>query len=397
MAPDRRHPDSPMRPRRTGARFAGASLLLLSCLTAASGQTWSLHGQASGWLTSNPERDPFLQAGLRYIPELSVVGDIGGGLAADLDASFNGSAAGHFARYERAEFDGSVKPYRAWLRVASQKLEIRAGLQKINFGSATLFRPLMWFDRVDPRDPLQLTDGVVGALARYYLLDNTNIWLWGLYGNDAEKGWESAPTGRHTVEFGGRFQRPFLGGEAGLSYHHRRADISAADTLPADAAGGPVPEDRFGLDGKWDIGAGVWLEAVLTRRQADLPAMRYQRQWTLGADYTFDVGSGLTALAEFFRSETPKEAFNARADGISFSALSLAYPLGIVDRVSAILYLDWTDHDWYRLLSWQRTYDNWVIYILGFWNPDTVRISPAQSGDTAFAGTGFQLVIVFNH
>jgi len=54
-------------------------------------------------------------------------------------------------------------------------------LQKINFGSATLFRLLMWFDRIDPRDPLKLTDGVYGLLLRYYFHNNTNIWLWGLY------------------------------------------------------------------------------------------------------------------------------------------------------------------------------------------------------------------------
>ena len=65
----------------------------------------------------------------------------------------------------------------------NNKLHIEPGLQKINFGSATMLRPLMWFDQVDPRDPLQLTDGVWGVLGRYYFLNNANIWLWGLYGN----------------------------------------------------------------------------------------------------------------------------------------------------------------------------------------------------------------------
>lgn len=50
--------------------------------------------------------------------------------------------------------------------------ELRLGLQKINFGSAQLFRPLMWFDKMDPRDPLQMTDGVWGALYRYYFRNN---------------------------------------------------------------------------------------------------------------------------------------------------------------------------------------------------------------------------------
>jgi len=55
-----------------------------------------------------------------------------------------------------------------WIRLSTKQFELRAGLQKINFGSATLLRPLMWFDKIDPRDPLQLTDGVYALLARYY-------------------------------------------------------------------------------------------------------------------------------------------------------------------------------------------------------------------------------------
>ena len=51
-------------------------------------------------------------------------------------------------------------PTAAWLRLSTSRFEARVGLQKINFGSATLFRPLMWFDSLDPRDPLQITDGV---------------------------------------------------------------------------------------------------------------------------------------------------------------------------------------------------------------------------------------------
>lgn len=93
------------------------------------------------------------QAGLRYIPELSIGSKIDSGLAADLDLSFNSYAVGSFAKNQHAEYEGKVKPYRAWIRISSNTFEVRAGLQKMNFGSATLFRPLMWFDRVDPQIP----------------------------------------------------------------------------------------------------------------------------------------------------------------------------------------------------------------------------------------------------
>jgi hypothetical protein len=365
-------------------------------LAAAQGQTWSLHGQASGWLLSNPEPSPLSQFGFRYIPEFSIGERIDSSISADMDISLNSYAFGIFAKNEHSKYEKDIKPYRAWLRLASNTFEVRAGLQKINFGSATLFRPLMWFDRIDPRDPLQLTDGVDGLLARYYFLDNTNIWLWGLYGNDKIKGLEITPTKKSSIEYGGRFQLPFLNGEAGFSYHHRNTDISGINTLLGTTQDASIPENRFGVDGKLDIGIGVWFEAVLIHEETDVPILKYQRQWTLGADYTFDVGNGFTALTEFFRSENPNDAFS-QANGISFSALSMNYPLGLIDRLSAILYFNWTNHEWYRLVTWQKTYDNWIFYLLGFWNPKIFQLYQTQTISNTFAGTGIQFMVVFNH
>ena len=42
--------------------------------------------------------------------------------------------------------------------------------QKMNFGSAIILRCLTWFNSIDPRDPLQATDGKTGPLLRYYFL-----------------------------------------------------------------------------------------------------------------------------------------------------------------------------------------------------------------------------------
>jgi hypothetical protein len=53
--------------------------------------------------------------------------------------------------------------------------------------------------------------------------------------------------------------------------------------------------------------------------------------------------------------------------------------------------------DWYRLLTWRRTYDRWSFYVIGFWNPDRYQIFPGQTGASLFAGKGIQLTIVFNH
>lgn len=385
-----------MEEMRLRIKYVSSFVLLYGGLTTASGQSLSLHGQASGWIISNSTIAPISQTGLRYIPEFILQKKFNGDMGADADLSLNDYGTASFVKSQHPEYEGKIKPYRAWLRFFSDKFEVRAGLQKINFGSATLFRPLMWFDRVDPRDPLQLTDGVYALLTRYYFLNNANIWLWGLYGNDETKGWEIAPTTKKSFEYGGRVQTPLWAGELGATYHHRDADFSKLPELSLTASKSTVPEDRFALDGKWNIGIGAWFEAALIHDQTDLPGMKYQRQWTVGSDYTFDVGDGLTALVEYFRSENPDAPLTS-ANGLGFSGLSLTYPLGLLDRLSCILYRDWTNHEWYRLITWQRTYDNWILYLLGFWNPQQILIYRTQGGSNAFSGTGIQLMVVFNH
>ncbi len=371
-------------------------VLLFFALTTSLGQTCSLSGQASGWIMVTHDNTVVSQPGLRYIPDFSLKQKLNDDLNADMDLSLNTYTTESFMKSQHPENDMEIKPYRASFRLASDVFEARVGLQKISFGTATLFRPLMWFDKIDPRDPLQLTDGVYGMLMRYYFMSNANIWLWGLYGNNETKGWETFPTQKKSIEFGGRVQLSVWDGEAGLSYHHREADLSNLPGILTDTAGYSVPENRFALDGKWDIGIGVWFEAVIIHQQTEIPGMKYQRLWTLGADYTFDIGNGLTVLTEYFRDDHPNNIFGP-TDGIGFSGLSLNYSLGTLDRISAMFYRDWTDQDWYRLFTIQRTYDNWIIYFIGFWNPNNMQLYRIQGGTNPFAGTGLQVMLVFNH
>ena len=372
-------------------RTPGLTLAML-CLAAAiaPAQQPAFSGQLSAWLTSKPESALVSQTGLRYLAELALHDSLGGGLATELDLSANAFGTGSFRRGSAARFDATVKPYRAWLRVATPTFEARIGLQKINFGSAMLFRPLMWFDRVDPRDPLQLTDGVTGVLARYTLLNNTNVWGWALAGRAAPKGWETAPTKAGSVEYGGRVQAPVPAGEVGVTYHHREADLRSL------LNGTFVPEDRLGLDGKWDLGVGIWGEAALVHQRTDLTASRYRRFWTVGIDYTVRVGNGLYVLAEYSRLEAPASPLGS-GTGTGFSGLHLNYPLGILDRVTAVVYRDWRADQWFRILTWQRTYDAWSLYLLAFWNPAKSPGLQAQSQSQAFAGRGLQCLVAFNH
>jgi hypothetical protein len=358
------------------------------------GQEFDLRGQVSGWAITNPEQAT--QLGLRYIPDL-MLGTYWDDyiLDSELSVYMVGSVQFQHDRdttLTRDEFDS----YRLWLRFAGSQYEVRAGLQKINFGSAMLLRALMWFDSVDPRDPLQLTFGVWGVSGRYFLLNNASIWLWVLYGNDENRGWEILPSDKHSPEFGGRIQVPLLTGEMAVTFHHRKIGKNL-NLLGYEFTGeSKIPENRIGLDGKWDIEIGIWAEIALIQRELDYKSYNYQRQTNLGVDYTFDWGNGLYAIAEYFTFNLSDKAFG-RAEGISLTAFSLDYPLGLLDNFTAIIYYEWDNQDWYRFLRWERTYNNWNFYLMGFWNPNQYQLFPGVTQNNIFTGKGIQLLAVFNH
>lgn len=374
-------------------RHMAGILLVLGC-TCAQGQELGLRGQLSTWATLADE-NPEGQLGLRYIPELSLSSDLSGAWRLDAEAALDFYGYGQFDDWDEAEWDGDVDPYRLWLRLASPQFEARAGLQKISFGSATLLRPLMWFDTLDPRDPLQLSDGVYGLLGRYTFLNNANVWLWTLYGNDELRGWETVPTEADEPEFGGRLQVPASAGELALSYHHRRADPAGTALEETNPEQGDFSEDRVGLDGKWDVVVGLWFEATLTRQDLDAPLPKYQRLATFGADYTFPVGSGLHLLGEHFVSEGAEEAFG-NGDRSSISAFSCDYPLGLFDSLAAYVYYDWDGDTWSPTIQWRRTYDQWQIHVSAF-HAESGNLPDGIESNAARAGNGVQLMLVFNH
>lgn len=363
-----------------------------------SGDTHALEsdfrGQLSGWTIESRNQDRWENnSGLRYIPLLSLTHSL------DEDTFFDTELSINCFLTTDENSDGKhadIDIYRLWIRYASPQFEIRAGLQKINFGSALLLRPLMWFDRMDPRDPLQLTEGVYGLLGRYYFLNNANVWIWGLFGDDETKGWETFPSDKDSVEFGGRVQIPLYDGEIAFSYHHREVDLQNQISPVLLSSEGSIPENRFGLDGKWDLGIGLWFEGALIHQDHDISSLRYKRLINVGMDYTFDLGDGLNFIGEYFTIGTTENVFDS-GEEISFSAVSVNYPLGLLDNITAMIFYNWDNQDWYRYLRWQREYDNWGIYLMGFWNPDEFKIYQNRQEDSPYTGKGLQLMIVFNH
>ncbi|MCU0277054.1 MAG: hypothetical protein MUF02_09445 [Acidobacteria bacterium] len=350
-----------------------------------------LSSQLSGWFSLNDDLPPTPRLSLRWQPALSLEKALGAEWRLDSEFSLDASTAASAPEWKAADVTGRIKPYRLWLRLSHSRFEARLGLQKLNFGSATVFRPLMWFDALDPRDPLQITDGVYGLLLRYYFKSNANIWLWGLYGNDKTKGWETRPTAAGTMEFGGRFQAPLLSGEAGLTFHQRRLDPTGAD-----AAHGPA-ERRLALDGKWDLGIGLWLEASVIHQDDPVEAFPWQRALALGVDYTFKLGNGLYLLVEHFFSQAGTTLTGGRENDISLSAIVTRYPLGLLDSLGAMVYFDWRQKQTYNFIRWQRTYDHWQFHAMLFCNPRSDLVADAGgAGNNSYSGRGFLLMAVWN-
>jgi hypothetical protein len=359
-------------------------------------QSQDFKGQLSGWSALKTEKPYQYAFGARYIPELTLIKKLNDKIQLDADISLNLNGSGIMHSFDSIETDGKIKFYRLWIRLSSNQFEARLGLQKINFGPARFIRPLMWFDQIDPRDPLQITDGVYGILLRYYTLKNATFWLWGLYGNNHPKGWEFLSTRKNSPEFGGRIQVPVPKGEVGLSYHHRIQDSTSSFlSFPADAKR-YFPENRIGIDGRWDIGIGLWFEGVIYHSSIDVPDFKYSRMVTIGIDNTFGWGNGLGLTSEQLLYSNSEKAFDMSNNSL-FSALSLNYPLTLLWNVAVMIYYDWNQRDFYRFLNLKLTFDKWSFYLMGYWNPEKFLIYRNMDNYDLFTGKGFQLMAVFNH
>ena len=366
------------------------ALSLTTRMLGSNADTLMLRGQLSAWANYNITNNDGLFGG-RYMPELSY------------DRNFRNSnrlyietSANIFGNWPNSSAtDEVIRPYRAWVRFSTPQFEVRAGLQKINFGSATILRPLMWFDQIDPNDPLQLTDGVWGLLSRYYFLNNTNFWLWGLYGNNEPKGWEQMGTLKKSPEFGGRLQIPIGLGEAAVTFHHRKVkskSIFDEFMLLPDK----FTENRLGLDAKIDWVVGFWIEGAWTNSRENIGLLTNQTLLNIGADYTFAIGNGLQVMCEHLIATMDFKPFEFK-NRVDFSVASLSYPIGIFDTVGAMFYYSWDMKQVYSFVNWQRTYNKISLHLMAYWNPETFSLPQQNFQNNFFGGKGVQFMFVYNH
>ncbi|RIH65604.1 hypothetical protein D1164_08010 [Mariniphaga sediminis] len=374
-------------------------ILLLTILIFNSGENiaqdfLNFKGQLSAYSHFNPNNDfPWWNGG-RYIPEAHFEISPKEGRLFDIEASANLYGNIGMESFSHTVSNGKIKPYRMWARYSTNQFELRAGLQKINFGSASILRPLMWFDQLDPRDPLKLTDGVWGLLGRYYFLNNANIWLWILHGNNNPKGWEMIKTNRSVPEVGGRIQFPASTGEVAISYHYRTADSRTLSDAEIQFA--KIPEHRVGFDAKFDWVVGCWVEASWTNMGKSMEMFTNQEIMNLGVDYTFGLGNGLTVIYEQLLAAYDEKAFHLSRPA-TFSLINASYPLGLFDNLSFIIYFDWRNKAAYNFINWQKQFNMLTLYVMGYVNPKNYNIPLQQAAGNLFAGTGIQLMLVFNH
>jgi len=359
----------------------------------------SFNGQVTTWGIGQFENPFGVQFGGRFVPTLLGNYNLTSTSKIDFEASLNINGTANFTAFRYDTVMGQFKPYRVWARYSGQNWEIRGGLQKINFGSAKMFRPLMWFDGMDIRDPLQLTDGVYGALGRYYFSNNANVWLWTLIGNKNPKGYEINGSAQWKPEVGGRFQMPAGPGQIAVSTNYRQISVhNPLSSLPTDNEF--LNESRIGLDGKWDIGIGLWFESSVTitdTKNVISPALfRVQDAWNIGIDYTFGIGNGLGATVEYFRYHLGQE-FLTGGTTLNLIGSMFSYPVTMLDNVSAMFFYLPGPNLWLNYVNWSRTYDNWGLYAIAYWNPDNFQLMSSQSQSrNLFAGKGLQIMVNYN-
>jgi hypothetical protein len=207
--------------------------------------------------------------------------------------------------------------------------------------------------------------------------NNTNLWAWILYGNKGIKGLETTPVKHNTPELGARAQLHIPRGEAAIAYHTRNVDASASSATHSDR------EHRLGLDAKVDVEIGLWVEAT-----ANFTTHNSQQLITIGADYTLNLGNGLTTTAEHLLAN-----FNGT---VHYTAIALNYNINAFHNLSTLTFYDYLNKHIYNFIQWKYTANYLTVYAIAHNNPNNYSL-PGNTSNQYFAGNGVQVMIVWNH
>jgi hypothetical protein len=119
---------------------------------------------------------------------------------------------------------------------------------------------------------------------------------------------------------------------------------------------------------------------------------------TLGTDYTFGTGNGLHTLLEHMLINLSERAFD-RGELSNISGLSLSYPLGYVDRLSAISFYSWDDGDFSQYVAWDHYWDLVSLNVSLFYYPEDGPDTAGGVYNPMIEGGGYggQVLLIFNH
>jgi len=94
----------------------------------------SFNGQVTAWGIGQFQNPFGIQFGGRFVPTLLGNFSLSTNSKIDFEASLNINGTTNFTGLRYDSVMGQFKPYRVWARYSGQNWELRAGLQKINFG-----------------------------------------------------------------------------------------------------------------------------------------------------------------------------------------------------------------------------------------------------------------------
>jgi len=344
-------------------------IIFLSLATAISAQDVVLTGQlwGLGVYGNDPAARHHNTTGLLgYIPTFSAAAGEAIDMEWALRLSVNSTGA------YQSELESLTKQHRLWARYSVEKLEIRAGLQKMAFGPGMLLRPLAWYDTLDPRDPTGQTDGVEALRVRYFGGDN-----WSL------AGWVNRLNDEFDMASGGRLELTTPSTEIGITFHYQAADTNL---FTYQVAG--FGRQRIAFDLRYDGFIGAWTEVVYGHGSS-VDMSTDVLQIMIGGDYTLGIGQGIFLLNENLYSRDS----NADIDPSAISMLMASISLGFIDQFTAIVLIDWDGQQAFNYLRWSRVYDSWSFNLMVGANPGR---SGAEGPLSSF-GESIQLMLIYNH
>ena len=370
-----------------GAVVRGIILLVIYlCASAVTlAQSFSLKGQLWGSVIHGddpPAGRSSFETTLGYIPMLSVAHNLSDDRFMDLEWGYRMGKvyAGDYA------ISSTEEPYRLWLRYSSDQIEARLGLQKIAFGPAMVLRSLAWFDTIDPKDPTGQTEAVEAFRLRLFPTSSLALWLWSI-NNDQD-----------SLSFGGRAELSTSIGEWGLTYYQDPTELGqSVGQFPIFI---PGPHQRAAMDYRYDGYFGFWFAGVgiFADSKQDVELNRFTL-FTLGADYTIPVGSGMLIMAETMKINGSSTAEDISSDQ-TYTALMASLPINMLYQLMFIAQIDWDNNHMYTYLRWGVTYDrfslNFILSISprrGDYNIATEHLPKTVAG----FGTGLQFMLIYNH